>query len=84
MPRSVYARSAVAAAAAMTSFTTFAFGQATAPPSGEEPPTLAPVVVSATRGERPVEDLPVSATVLSREEIVNSPARSVDDLLRDV
>ena len=56
MPRSVYARSAVAAAAAMTSFTTFAFGQATAPPSGEEPPTLAPVVVSATRGERSVNE----------------------------
>ena len=55
-----------------------------APPAGEELQTLAPVVVSATRTERSVEDLPVSATVLTREEIINSPARSIDDLLRDV
>jgi outer membrane receptor protein involved in Fe transport len=78
----VHARAAAAAAVAVMSVTTLAFGQATGPAPGEEPPTLPPVVVSATRGERSVEDLPVSATVIEREEIVHSPGRSIEEVLR--
>jgi hypothetical protein len=47
-------------------------GQPTAQPPGQEPP-LPPVVVSGTRIERSAEDLPVSATVIPREHIVNVP-----------
>jgi outer membrane receptor protein involved in Fe transport len=43
------------------------------------------MVVSATRGvPRSAEDLPVSVTVISREEIEASPAATVDDILRTV
>jgi outer membrane cobalamin receptor len=42
------------------------------------------VSVTATRSARPVSELPVSTTVLPREELLTSPARSLDDMLRDV
>ncbi len=45
---------------------------------------LDPLVVSATRTERSLEDLPVSVSVLSREEIDRSPGRTVDELLRQI
>jgi len=63
-------------------------------PSGQEPASgskepAQPVVhetvlVTATRSERAVSDLPVSATVVTEEEIRATPARSVDDLIRDI
>lgn len=46
--------------------------------------TLDPVVISATRSERPLEGLPVSATVIGREEIALSPGRTVEETLRSV
>ena len=46
--------------------------------------TLTPMVVTATRTERSVEDLPVSATVIPREEIERAPVFAVDDLLRNI
>jgi len=42
------------------------------------------IVVTATRTERKVDDLPVSVTVIDRKEIETAPARSLDDLLRTV
>jgi outer membrane cobalamin receptor len=42
------------------------------------------LVVTATRSERPIEKLPVSATVIGREEVAAAPAVAVDDLLRGV
>jgi outer membrane receptor protein involved in Fe transport len=42
------------------------------------------MLVTATRSERTVSDLPVSATVIGPEEIKAAPVRSVDDLLRSV
>ena len=48
-----------------------------------ETATLPPVVVSATRGgPRSAEDLPVSVTVISREEIEASPGITIDEILR--
>jgi outer membrane cobalamin receptor len=45
--------------------------------------TLPPVVVSATRGgPRAAEDLPVSVTVITREEIEASPGLTIDEILR--
>jgi len=46
--------------------------------------TLNPVVISATRTERTVSDLPVSATVIGKEAITETPAIATDDILRDV
>jgi outer membrane receptor protein involved in Fe transport len=46
--------------------------------------TLDPVVISATRTERTVSDLPVSSTVLDQQQIEESPAILVDDVLREV
>ncbi|HEX2831531.1 MAG TPA: TonB-dependent receptor [Thermoanaerobaculia bacterium] len=42
------------------------------------------IVVTATRSERAVSELPVSTTVVKEEDIESAPARSVDDLLRTV
>ena len=47
--------------------------------------TLEPMVVTATRGgERPAEDLPVSATVLTRQEIEAAPGTTIDEVLRTI
>ena len=42
------------------------------------------LVVSATRVERSASDLPVSTTIVRREALVTSPARSADEALRQV
>jgi outer membrane receptor protein involved in Fe transport len=43
---------------------------------------LAPVVVSATRSERTLADQPMSVTVVPKEQIQETPAQSLDDVLR--
>ncbi|MDE2180853.1 MAG: TonB-dependent receptor, partial [candidate division NC10 bacterium] len=54
-------------------------------PSGPgETVRLEPVVVSASRVEQRLRDVPANVTVITREEIEQSPARTVDDLLRQV
>jgi outer membrane receptor protein involved in Fe transport len=50
----------------------------------EDPVRLEPVVVSASRIEQKLRDIPANVTVITREEIRQSPARTVDDLLRQV
>ncbi len=47
------------------------------PPSEE-------IVVTATRNRRALSDIPMSVTVISGEDVVQSPAKAVDDLLRTV
>lgn len=42
------------------------------------------IVVTATRSERAVSELPVSTTVVSEDEIKATPAQTVDDVLRTV
>jgi outer membrane receptor protein involved in Fe transport len=49
-----------------------------------KPTMLDPLVISATRTERTVSDLPVSSTVLDQRQIEQSPAILVDDVLREV
>jgi outer membrane receptor protein involved in Fe transport len=61
-----------------------AFSQTTDPSQPSEPITLPTEVISATRYERPLSGLPLSATVITREDILNSPGRSIDDSLRNV
>lgn len=46
--------------------------------------TLGSVVVTATRSDTTLQDMPLHTTVISRSEIENSPATSVDQLLRQV
>jgi outer membrane receptor protein involved in Fe transport len=75
-------RSLLGAVATVVCVTTSAFGQATAPPAGEEPTKLPPVVISVTREERSAEDVPVSTTVITREEIMSSPGRTIEESLR--
>ncbi len=45
---------------------------------------LQPVVVTATRTEMKLKEVPASVTVLTREDIAQSGALSVDDLLRQI
>lgn len=57
------------------------------PAASEQPPkpetaTLAEVVVTATRSEQEVERIPASVTVISEQDIQNSNARTIPDLLR--
>ncbi len=54
------------------------------PGGPEEAARLEPVVVSAGRVEQRLSDVPANVTVITREEIKQSPARSVDDLLRQI
>jgi outer membrane cobalamin receptor len=54
------------------------------PGGSEETVRLEPVVVSASRVEQRLRDVPANVTVLTREDIEQSPARTVDDLLRQV
>src|SRR5688572_1384050 len=42
------------------------------------------IVVTATRGERAAESLPVSTSVMEREEIERAPALTPDDVLRSI
>lgn len=42
------------------------------------------IIVTATRGERGVDELPVSATVLDLDRIETTPASALDELLRQV
>jgi outer membrane receptor protein involved in Fe transport len=49
-----------------------------------QPAVAETILVTATRSERAVSELPVSATVISEEQIRATPARSIDDLLRDI
>jgi outer membrane receptor protein involved in Fe transport len=42
------------------------------------------IVVTATRSERPMNDIPASVSVVTREEIEASPALVADDVLRQV
>lgn len=55
-----------------------------APGGSEEAVRLEPVVVSAGRVEQRLRDVPANVTVITREEIAQSPARTVDDLLRQI
>src|SRR3990172_3708279 len=50
----------------------------------QEPVRLEPVVISASRIEQRLRDVPANVTVITREEIQQSPARTVDDLLRQI
>lgn len=54
------------------------------PSAAAAEPVTETVLVTATRSERAVSDLPVSATVIGEEAIRQAPVRSVDDLLRSV
>ena len=42
------------------------------------------IIVTATRNQRPLSEVPMSVTVLTRDEVLQSPAQAVDDLLRIV
>jgi outer membrane receptor protein involved in Fe transport len=57
---------------------------AQAPQAMPTPAQLEPVVVGATRTEQRLKDAPASVTVLTQEDIATSPARTADDLLRQV
>jgi len=46
--------------------------------------SLTAVVVSATRASTTLERVPLHATVVSRAEILKSPAQTIDQLLRDI
>src|SRR2546421_2034793 len=48
------------------------------------PTVLQPIVTTATRSERSLADLPVSVTVLEREQIQTAPAHATDDILRTI
>ena len=50
----------------------------------EAPVRLEPVVVSAGRVEQALQDVPANVTVLTRDDIERSAARTVDDLLRQI
>lgn len=55
------------------------------PPAADEAPKVdETIVVTATRSERSVSELPVSTTVLGEKQLDTAPATFVDDLLRTV
>jgi outer membrane cobalamin receptor len=48
------------------------------------PLVSAPVVITATRYERSLADVPASVTIMTSEEIAATPGQSIDDVLRSV
>jgi outer membrane receptor protein involved in Fe transport len=50
----------------------------------EPPPRIEPVVVTVTRIEQTASDAPASVTVITREDVRDTPSQTVDDLLRQV
>jgi iron complex outermembrane receptor protein len=52
--------------------------------AGPGPARISPVVVTADRIARDIEDVPAHVTVIDRERIDRSSAQTVDDLLRSV
>jgi outer membrane receptor protein involved in Fe transport len=48
------------------------------------PNTVGEVIVTATRSARSLQDVPVSASVVTGAEIAQTPAKSLDDVLRRV
>jgi outer membrane receptor protein involved in Fe transport len=52
--------------------------------SGEEPFRVDPVVVTATRLEQKAGDVPAAVTVITGDEVRESPSQTLDDLLRQV
>ena len=59
----------------------FAFASLTL---AQEPVEIEKTVVTATRTETPVENLPVSVTVITKEDIEKMHAKTVDDVLNKV
>ena len=45
---------------------------------------LPPIIVTATRSERRLPEVPASVSVVTSEQIQNTPARTLDDILRRV
>jgi outer membrane receptor protein involved in Fe transport len=71
--------------AALLAATTPANSTAGNPEEKEKKPAVEEtIVVTATRSERAVSELPMSATVITEEEIRSAPVRSVDDLIRTI
>jgi outer membrane cobalamin receptor len=62
----------------------FAAGSPAVAQAPDDPARLEPVVVTATRMEQKVDEVPASVTVLTRDDIVHSASQTVDDLLRQV
>ncbi|MDZ4144269.1 MAG: TonB-dependent receptor [Burkholderiales bacterium] len=73
----------VGAAGAMASLVSWA--QSAAPAAeANEARALAPVVISATRSIQPLEGLPVSASVFTRDEVQAVAGQTIDEILRGV
>jgi iron complex outermembrane recepter protein len=52
--------------------------------SSDTPNQLPQVVVSASRDEATLAEIPQSTTIITRQEIDDSPAQTLDQLLRNV
>jgi iron complex outermembrane receptor protein len=61
-----------------------AVAQSPTPPTDTTMRSLTAVVVSATRSSTTLERVPLHATVVTRAEILKSPAQTLDQLLRDI
>src|SRR5581483_4991401 len=72
-------RSSVMLAAVVTCGAGSSFGQAQVP---ETQPGV--VVVTPTRDERMLADVPASVSVVTREQIRGTPGDSIDDVIRTV
>ena len=53
-------------------------------PSKEPPAITASILVTATRTERIVDDVPVSVTIVSAQDLEEAPAIGIDNLLRTI
>jgi len=58
-----------------------AHGAATAQPADDAAPTLAPIVVTATSGERALRDAPASISVVEGDTLRERPVRNLADAL---
>lgn len=62
----------------------FHFSLVTSLSAEEKTKKIEEIIVTATRIEETVEDIPASVTVITKDEIKNSPATNVTEILRNV
>ena len=71
------------AAFLLTIFASSAFPQPSQAPARSEATRLAPMVISTSRMPTPVDELPVTVDLFSRERMLASPALTLDATLRE-
>jgi iron complex outermembrane receptor protein len=79
-----FLRASLFGACALVGATPALGAQAPAPPARDSATAVGAVVITATRGSTTLAQMPLHTTVITRQAIAQSSARTLDQLLRDI